>query len=158
MRSILLLLVLCTAGCSSAAEDAPSGSTSGTTAGTTSDAASDATTSDSAPVATSGSAEVTLAPGETKRAGGIDVSFDHVVGDSRCPTDVTCAWEGDADLLFLLSAVGEQPKEAHLHTSRRDATEVTYAGRIVSLVRVTPATHSQRQIAAGDYRATVAVK
>ena len=153
MRSLLLLLVLCTAGCSSAAEDAPSGSTSGTTAGTTSDASSEAT-----PEANPGTTEVTLAPGERKSAGGIDVSFDHVVGDSRCPADVTCAWEGDADLLFLLSAVGEQPKEVHLHTSRRDPAEVVYAGRTVSLVSVTPATHSQRQISPGDYRATVVVK
>lgn len=148
MRSILMLLILCTAGCSSAAEEVPSGTTSGTTAGTTSDPSSDAT-----PV----SAEVTLAPGETKSAGGISLTFDRVIGDSRCPTDVTCAWEGDADLLFRLSAAGEPPSEVHLHTTRREATGVTYAGRRVTLVGVTPAPNSQREIAPGDYRATVAI-
>lgn len=148
MRSMLLLLILITAGCTSVADEVPAGTTSGTTAGTTSDEASDATP---------GTAEVTLAPGETKSTGGISIRFDRVEGDSRCPADVTCAWEGDADLVFTLSATGEQAAQVHLHTTRRETRAVTYAGRGVTLVNVRPAPHSEREIAPGDYRATVAV-
>ena len=45
-------------------------------------------------------AEFTLAPGQTAQVegGGLRVTFYGVSADSRCPTGVTCVWEGDAAL------------------------------------------------------------
>ena len=50
--------------------------------------------------------ETELAPGQSVQSGALRVTFTQVDGDSRCPADVTCVWEGDARVKIDVS---EQP-------------------------------------------------
>lgn len=62
--------------------------------------------------------EFELAVGETARLEDQDISiqFKAVTADSRCPSDVTCVWAGDAALALRLGGVpGIQ--DTTLHTS-----------------------------------------
>jgi hypothetical protein len=50
----------------------------------------------------------TLAPGQTAEVKRADtrVTFREVREDSRCPTDVTCVWAGDAKVEIVISRTG----------------------------------------------------
>ena len=39
-------------------------------------------------------------------AGNFSIRLDSVIGDSRCPTDVTCFWEGRVDARFVFTKNG----------------------------------------------------
>jgi hypothetical protein len=49
----------------------------------------------------------------------IEVSFERVVQDSRCPSDVTCIWEGQATIGVFTQAEGIDKRE-HLLTIGAD--------------------------------------
>ncbi|MFD0903471.1 hypothetical protein [Actinomadura sediminis] len=101
--------------------------------------------------------EFTLAPGDTARtAGGFAVRFTGVPRDSRCPEDVTCAWEGDATVTVEVTAAGASPVERELHTNRRFAAETTVGGRTVRLLRLAPAAR-QGGVPAARYRARLTI-
>lgn len=48
----------------------------------------------------------TLALGETKQVGDIQIKFKEVLEDSRCPTGVQCMWQGRAKILVETSKDG----------------------------------------------------
>jgi hypothetical protein len=102
--------------------------------------------------------ETELSPGQSVQSGALRVTFTRVDGDSRCPADVVCVWEGDA---LVRLEVAAQPGEAvprELHTSGSAGNRVlTYGGFEVELVRLTPETHSQRPIPEKDYRLTLKI-
>ena len=49
---------------------------------------------------------------------GTKITFKQVKADSRCPTDVTCVWEGDAEIEITVSRPGspDDTKILSLHT------------------------------------------
>lgn len=101
---------------------------------------------------------VELSPGQSLQSGALRVTFKGVGPDSRCPTDVNCVWEGDALVKIEISEQPADPVARELHTSgSAGATQVTYAGFEIELVRLSPETHSQRPIPAGDYRLVLKV-
>src|SRR3989442_2310587 len=81
-----------------------------------------------------------LALGESLkvRDTGVTVSFEEVVEDSRCPTGVTCIWEGDAAVKISIHTPDTSPSSYTLHTSQRFAREAEHGGYRVVLVAVTP--------------------
>lgn len=99
--------------------------------------------------------EAELAPGEARDVGGLHVAFDRIVGDSRCPVDVACVWQGDGVAQVALSQGGQSPQTFELHTAK--AKPVSYAGYDVELVRLRPEAHSTEPIAPESYRLTVRV-
>ena len=102
--------------------------------------------------------ETELAPGQSVQSGALRVTFTQVDGDSRCPADVTCVWEGDALVKIEVSEQPGDPVARELHTSgSAGASEITYGGFSIQLVRVTPQTHSQQPIPAQDYRVTLKI-
>ena len=104
--------------------------------------------------------EFTLAPGQTANVNGtnVRVTFDRVSGDSRCPTDVTCVWEGDA-VVVLNVKVGAEEATREVHTQGGEPRSRTApAGEyVVTLVRLDPAPRSTATIEASAYRATLLV-
>ncbi len=57
-------------------------------------------------------ATVTLKAGESRTVSGAVIRFVEVKGDSRCPSDVTCVWQGNAELIFAVGpAVGDGPTD-----------------------------------------------
>ena len=70
-----------------------------------------------------------------------------VVGDSRCPADVACIWAGTVTLKANLEIRGTV--EIAVLTL---GSPVTFAGKRVTLIGVTPGTHSGKTILPRDYR------
>ena len=103
--------------------------------------------------------ETELAPGQSVQSGPLRITFTRVEGDSRCPTDVTCVWEGDALVKIEVSQQPGDPVARELHTSgSAGAGETTYGGFRIELVRLSPQTHSQHPIPAQDYRLVLKIK
>lgn len=104
--------------------------------------------------------QFTLAPGQTKRVEGTDVTvrFVRLVGDSRCPPGVACVWEGDAEIELELSANGNQSLvRLHSHQGPRFPSEVSFAGYLVRLIHVRPEPANPPR-PQSDYRATLVVE
>jgi hypothetical protein len=86
--------------------------------------------------------------------GDLTLTFVSVLSDSRCPSDVTCVWEGDATVAVSLEAPREARASRELHTADPGARETTFAGYRVRLEALEPVPRSDGTIPPGDYRAT----
>ncbi len=95
-----------------------------------------------------------LAVGEQARLESEDltVRFTMVVGDSRCPSDVTCIWAGDAEVEMRLTQ-GEQTTSVSLHTNGgKDYPRTAEAyGCTMSLEDLEPYPSSKGKIAPEGY-------
>ena len=87
-----------------------------------------------------------LTPGQSTRVDVLSVKFDRVAGDSRCPPNAECFWEGDATVLVTLRSPSAAGAGAELHTSQRFARSTRFDGYTVELVGLDR-----------DYRATLRV-
>lgn len=104
--------------------------------------------------------EFTLAPGQTAAVTGtpLRITFETVRDDSRCPTDVTCIWEGDATVVLRIVADSEEAtREVHTNEGGERSRKVPAGDYVVSLVRLDPAPRSTQRIEASAYRATLQV-
>jgi len=98
-----------------------------------------------------------LAPGETARVTGADVSvrFVAVQLDSRCPGDATCIQAGDAIVrIEALSSTGGATT-ADLHTA--NSQPARHKDVLIALVELAPYPFVSRPMQPGDYRATLRV-
>lgn len=87
------------------------------------------------------------------------VKFVGVEEDSRCPSDVTCVWAGNAKLLLEVVSGKKCPEKLRLNTHRstQAAEEGKFGSLSVKLVKLDPYPRSDQRIAPGDYRATLVV-
>ena len=83
--------------------------------------------------------------------------MESVGPDSRCPVNVTCVWEGDAQVTIALSRQAQSPGRLQLHTSQQFAREGTYLNYRVRLTALVPAPLAGDQIDPGSYTATLIV-
>jgi hypothetical protein len=70
--------------------------------------------------------------------GALDVKFASVVGDSRCPADVLCVWEGNAEVAIDVAMTGEDQASLRLNTNPSFATEATYLSYTIELIGLEP--------------------
>jgi hypothetical protein len=100
-----------------------------------------------------------LAPGQTAtvEGQGLEVTFQVVEQDSRCPVDVTCVWEGDATVKVSIAQPPRPPQEFELHTAGSLAQRVTYGDFQVELRDLQPRPRSTSEIPRDQYRALLAV-
>lgn len=104
--------------------------------------------------------EFTLAPGQTASVNGTNVqlTFDRVSEDSRCPTDVNCIWEGDAVVVLRVKVEAEETtREVHTQGAEPRSRTAPVGDYVVTLVRLEPAPRSTGRIEASAYRATLRV-
>lgn len=103
---------------------------------------------------TTAATTVVLAVGQSAEvAPSTGLTFDRVVGDSRCPIGVQCAWAGEVEVALTLQApAGSQSFQL---SDRADSSVVL--GHRVTLIAVEPHPRASVQIPAADYRATVSV-
>jgi hypothetical protein len=87
----------------------------------------------------------------------LEVRLESVGPDSRCPVNVTCVWEGDAEVTIGLSRQAQAPGRLQLHTSQQFATEGTYLSYRVRLTALMPAPRDGNPIEPGSYSATLVV-
>lgn len=85
---------------------------------------------------------------------GLRVTLNSVTSDSRCPTDVTCVWAGDATLQLTVSAPGVPARNGELHAAKLDES-LSIGGFEIHLRELRPAPLSTRPIAPADYVAVL---
>jgi len=85
-------------------------------------ACSHAPTTPSAPIGT----PFRIGIGQSVRleSAGIELGFDEVLEDSRCPADVVCVWAGTARLKAWVRATGTERRELELKTFPRQPLRV----------------------------------
>jgi len=104
--------------------------------------------------------EFTLKVGESTNVKGtrLRIRFVAVENDSRCPSDVTCVWAGNAAVRLQLG-MGSRSKTVTLNSSNSPSftSEIEYQGYKVKLVGLSPYPRSNQKIEKRDYRATLLV-
>ncbi|MEO5825561.1 MAG: hypothetical protein ABIR59_06710 [Gemmatimonadales bacterium] len=102
--------------------------------------------------------EFTAAPDQPVRISGTEhrITLKAVQSDSRCPTDVTCVWAGNAEVVFRVEAPGVDTTVV-LNTGIEPRAATVGALRI-ELMAVVPAPRSDATIAATAYRATLVAR
>ncbi len=102
--------------------------------------------------------EFTAAPDQPVRINGTEhrITLKAVQSESRCPTDVTCVWAGNAEVVFRVEAPGVDTTVV-LNTGMEPRAARVGALRIELMVLL-PAPRSDTPIAAKDYRATLVAR
>ena len=80
-----------------------------------------------------------LAPGQTAEVKRADtrVTFRQVRQDSRCPVDVTCVWEGNAEVEVIISRTGAA-NETRILSLKAPNNEVQVGTLRIKFVGLTP--------------------
>ena len=87
----------------------------------------------------------------------ISLKFVSVLSDGRCPVDMMCFWEGDAELNFIFSDRNENVS-FNLHTAFNYFTKDTVIlGYHTELLDVYPYPHSKKEFNAKDYKAKIVI-
>lgn len=114
----------------------------------------------SPPPAVQADQSMVMALGESVQIDGDTLTLSSVVEDSRCPSQVTCAWIGRGVLQFHLDTAGGQRRDFQLSTIHSPArtTQAVQAGHVFELQALEPYPETpDREIPQRDYRATVTV-
>jgi len=103
--------------------------------------------------------EFALAPGQSASLPGLGllVRFDSVSNDSRCPTNVTCVWAGNAVVLVSLTRSGTPAYQTTLN-STVGANSTKDGNETISLVGLLPVPDTRHPFPKSDYRARFVVK
>jgi hypothetical protein len=112
------------------------------------------------PAAQSPGREIILAVGESRRVpdAAATVAFEQVVGDSRCPTGVTCISAGDASVRIRIETQGTTPARYVLHTHVASGREARHDAVRVRLVSLTPHPVGDAKPRPEEYRVTLLVE
>ena len=81
--------------------------------------------------------EFTLKQGQTALISGenLQIAFGGVKSDSRCPADVQCFWEGDAEVVLNVNKVGSnEGTTINLHANRKFVQSAKYQQYEIKLV------------------------
>lgn len=101
---------------------------------------------------------VTLKPGEKAvfTAERLQVRFDRVASDSRCPKDVQCMWAGEAVIRLTVTLPDNSSRSIDVKTSLTDSASTVGSFR-VSVSDLQPQPTAGEAIRESDYRATLIV-
>lgn len=101
---------------------------------------------------------VTLKPGEraTFQAERLQVRFDRVVSDSRCPRGAQCVWAGEATVRLTVTLPDRSTKAIDVKTSLTDAATTVGAFQI-TVNDLTPLPTVDGPVREADYRVTLVV-
>jgi hypothetical protein len=76
----------------------------------------------------------TLTPAKSITVDGVPITFVAIGQDSRCPPDVQCIWEGDAEVRLR---VGSEEVTLHTHGGSQYPNSATVNGRTITLRELT---------------------
>jgi hypothetical protein len=85
------------------------------------------------------------------------ITFERVSGDSRCPSDAKCIWEGDAVVVLRVSGEGDDSATLELHANARFAQQGEAHGVRVTLERLEPYPSTERPVSADQYVAHLSI-
>jgi Zn finger protein HypA/HybF involved in hydrogenase expression len=102
-------------------------------------------------------ARFTLRIGESAQieAEALQIAFEDVPTDSRCPRGEQCIREGDATVRLRLQKAPGPGERLELRTAPKEQSAMRFLSYEVRLVRLDPYPVSGRPIARGDYVATL---
>ena len=86
----------------------------------------------------------------------IKVKFLNVTSDSRCPTDVTCVWEGEAKIVVNILKDGQDLGDFNL-TSRAVQNNQAFDGHQIKITKIDPSPTSDKRISLSDYVVTFTI-
>jgi hypothetical protein len=88
----------------------------------------------------------------------LKIRFLSVASDSRCPKDVTCVWEGNAEVLLEMTENGDVTiVKLNTHRGFQSPKEEKYLGYRVELIDLTPYHYKGKRIGPTDYVVTLVV-
>lgn len=91
----------------------------------------------------------------------LHVRFDSVLEDSRCPTQVTCVWSGQARIAVAIWRSQEEPVTLEFNTNPAPAENrqtLTYSSYMIRLESLDPYPQSPEQsIEQSEYRVTLQI-
>ncbi|HNW51464.1 MAG TPA: hypothetical protein PKH79_10300 [Prolixibacteraceae bacterium] len=89
----------------------------------------------------------------------LSIRIDSVLNDSRCPSDVVCAWEGNAEVRFILTN-GESETKFVLNTHGGDnfRKDTIIDGCSILFVDLKPYPVSTKEISNNEYVAELLIK
>lgn len=93
--------------------------------------------------------------GRSADNGELQVTFDTVTEDSRCPRDVQCVWEGNAGIRLTV-AIGNETEVAVLN-SALNPRQAAFLGYTIGFRDLTPYPVSTEPRDLSEYVATIAV-
>jgi hypothetical protein len=88
--------------------------------------------------------------------GGLRVTFDRVVSDSRCPIDAICIQAGDAVLALKLSRGAGAAVEREVRADSR-SPEISHLEYRITAIAIAPYPRSDRKIPLEEFVATFTV-
>ncbi|MBD2448656.1 hypothetical protein H6G76_16155 [Nostoc sp. FACHB-152] len=93
------------------------------------------------------------------RTGGIEIKFSKVLQDSRCPSNVTCIWQGQVIIELEILQYGRKVSTLNLTLiPGRDASAVQFFNKYtVKLIDVSPYPKDGQQIFPQNYIARIVV-
>ncbi len=86
----------------------------------------------------------------------LTIYFKDVAADSRCPIDVMCVWEGDAETILVIQN-NKSEKEIKLHT-KLYPREMYFEGYLISIKQLLPLPKSTVLTKKSDYKITLTLK
>lgn len=87
---------------------------------------------------------------------GARIVFSDVEADSRCPTDVTCVWAGDAHVQIEAVSPDGTTRTLDLHTTL-EPMAAEFAGYRIHLVEVSPSRMDGVIVQLSDYSVRLAI-
>ena len=87
----------------------------------------------------------------------LQIGFDGVPMDSRCPEGVFCIWEGDAVATMWAEDPSSERVKVKLHTHHGWQWQFTYGNYRITLIGVAPYPKIDERIDPDDYIATIMV-
>lgn len=102
--------------------------------------------------------QITLRAGEsvTVQPRNVVLQFAEVLSDSRCPVEVTCVWEGDAEVSVRAVASDGTSADLRLHT-RGGTPDPSFKGLTLHLVGLSPQPKEGKAPRQGDYELTIEI-
>jgi hypothetical protein len=86
----------------------------------------------------------------------IKVKFLNVTSDSRCPTDVTCVWEGEAKIVVNIIKDGQNLGDFNL-ASRAGQNNLAFDGHQIQITKIDPSPTSGKKTLLSDYIVTFTI-
>lgn len=101
----------------------------------------------------------TLRVGEITRveSAGIEIKFEEVVSDSRCPRDVNCIRAGEAVVRLSVEAGAGQNEPLQLKVPPAGSDSARFRDLLITILELNPQTESGKRIDPSAYEARVRV-
>jgi hypothetical protein len=104
--------------------------------------------------------DFTLAVGQrvTVQLDNVEIGFREVQGDSRCPTNVRCFWQGEAGVQLSLTNAIHQTQQVAISVEGQGSGTAEAMGYRITATRLDPYPQDSRPIPQWAYRVTLHIE